>query len=61
MNVEYGTVVESMVTDTRGEGIMYATIKGYEPWAGDLEKRSVGGIVSTSPYEYTTQAQRFYP
>ncbi|MFT5695985.1 MAG: GTP-binding protein, partial [Myxococcota bacterium] len=35
------------LTDTRGEGIMYATLKGYEPWAGDLEKRSVGALVST--------------
>jgi GTP-binding protein len=41
------------LTDTRGEGIMYATIKGYEPWAGDLEKRSVGGIVSTDQGQTT--------
>ncbi len=35
------------LTDTRGEGVLYTTVKGYEPWAGDLEKRSVGGIVAT--------------
>ena len=35
------------LTDTRGEGVMYATIRGYEPWSGDLENRPVGGIVAT--------------
>ena len=41
------------LTDTRGEGVMYATLKGYEPWVGDLEKRSVGGIVSTDQGQTT--------
>ncbi|MCH7866594.1 MAG: translational GTPase TypA [Myxococcales bacterium] len=41
------------LTDTRGEGIMYATLDGYEPWAGDLAKRSVGGIVSTDQGQTT--------
>ena len=41
------------LTDTRGEGIMYATIKGYEPWAGDLEQRSIGGIVATDQGQTT--------
>ncbi len=41
------------LTDTRGEGIMYATLKGYEPWVGELERRSVGGIVSTDQGQVT--------
>ncbi len=35
------------LTDTRGEGILYTTVKGYEPWVGELEKRTVGAIVAT--------------
>lgn len=41
------------LTDTRGEGVMYAILEGYEPWAGDLEKRAVGGIVSTDQGQTT--------
>ncbi len=43
------------LTDTRGEGILHRTIRGYEPFAGALEGRGVGAIVSsetgkTTPY-----------
>jgi GTP-binding protein len=36
------------LSDTRGDGILYRTVSGYEPWAGDLSRRSVGAVVSTS-------------
>ncbi len=43
------------LTDTRGEGILHRTVKGYEPYAGDLDGRGVGAIVAsqdgkTTPY-----------
>ena len=43
------------LTDTRGEGILHRTVRGYEPYAGELEGRGVGAIVSsetgkTTPY-----------
>ncbi len=43
------------LTDTRGEGIMNRTVRGYEPYSGDLEDRPVGALVSsetgkTTPY-----------
>ncbi len=43
------------LTDTRGEGILHRTVKGYEPHAGPLEGRQVGAIVAseagkTTPY-----------
>jgi GTP-binding protein len=37
------------LSDTRGEGILYNTVRGYEPWAGDLSPRGVGAIVATEP------------
>ena len=36
------------LSDTRGEGILYRTVSGYEPWAGDLSHRGFGAVVSTS-------------
>ena len=36
------------LSDTRGDGILYRTVSGYEPWAGDLSHRGVGAVVSTS-------------
>jgi len=36
------------LSDTRGEGILYRTVSGYEPWVGDLSHRGVGAVVSTS-------------
>jgi len=41
------------LTDTRGEGVMYSTVRGYEPWVGELEKRAVGGIVATDQGQTT--------
>ncbi len=35
------------LTDTRGEGVLHRTVRGYEPWAGDLSSRGVGAIVAT--------------
>jgi GTP-binding protein len=37
------------LSDTRGEGILYNTVRGYEPWAGDISPRGVGAIVVTEP------------
>jgi GTP-binding protein len=41
------------LTDTRGEGIMYATLDGYEPWVGEIGKRTVGAIVATDQGQTT--------
>ena len=43
------------LTDTRGEGILSRTVRGYEPFTGTLEERPVGAIVAsqtgkTTPY-----------
>ncbi|MEE9281649.1 MAG: translational GTPase TypA [Myxococcota bacterium] len=43
------------LSDTRGEGVLYHTVRGYEPYAGDLARRGVGAIVAseagqTTPY-----------
>jgi len=35
------------LTDTRGEGILYRTVQGFEPFAGDLPGRTVGPVVCT--------------
>src|SRR3989338_6604097 len=32
--------------DTRGEGIMASQGLGFRPWSGDIEKRSVGSMIS---------------
>ncbi len=44
------------MTDTRGEGILNTTVRGYEPWVGDMAKRSVGGIVATDQGQTTPYA-----
>ncbi len=43
------------LSDTRGEGVLHRTVRGYEPYAGDLGRRGVGAIVAsesgqTTPY-----------
>ena len=43
------------LTDTRGEGVLHRTVRGYEPHAGPLASRQNGAIVSsetgqTTPY-----------
>ena len=35
------------LSDTRGEGVIYRTVQGYEPWTGELAVRGVGAIVAT--------------
>jgi GTP-binding protein len=44
------------LSDTRGEGILHRTVRGYEPWSGDLPTRSVGAIVATEGNETTAYA-----
>lgn len=34
------------LTDTKGEGIMYHSFKGYEPFVGDIETRNRGALVA---------------
>ena len=35
------------LSDTRGEGVLHRTVRGYEPWAGDLATRGFGALVAT--------------
>ncbi len=44
------------LTHTRGEGVLYRTVRDYEPWAGDLEGRSVGAIVASEAGQTTGHA-----
>ena len=44
------------LSDTRGEGVLYRSVSGYEPFAGELERRSVGGIVATETSRSTAHA-----
>ncbi len=51
------------LSDTRGEGVLHRTVRGYEPWAGDLEGRGLGAIVAsgagrTTPYSLFGIQQR---
>ena len=39
------------LTDTRGSGIMNRLFSGYEPWAGQLEGRRNGSLISSEPGE----------
>ena len=33
------------LTDTRGEGVLHRTVRGYEPLAGELPRRGLGAVV----------------
>jgi GTP-binding protein len=44
------------LSDTRGEGILHRTVRGYEPFAGELSGRSVGAIVASEAGKTTTYA-----
>ena len=44
------------LSDTRGEGVLHRTVRGYEPWAGDLSSRGVGAIVATDPGKTTAHS-----
>ena len=35
------------LSDTRGEGVMHRSVRGYEPWVGDLPGRGIGAIIAT--------------
>ena len=39
------------LTDTRGTGIMNRLFHGYQPWAGPMEGRRNGSLISTEPGE----------
>ena len=44
------------LSDTRGEGVLHRTVRGYEPYAGDLARRGVGAIVATELGQTTPYA-----
>jgi GTP-binding protein len=44
------------LSDTRGDGILHRTVRGFEPWAGDVESRGVGAIVATEAGQTTAYA-----
>ncbi len=44
------------LSDTRGEGALHRTVRGYEPWAGDLPGRGVGAIVASDTGSTTAHA-----
>ena len=44
------------LSDTRGEGILYRSVSGYEPFAGDLAGRGVGSIVASEAGKSTPHA-----
>jgi GTP-binding protein len=44
------------LTDTRGEGVLHRTVRGYEAWAGDLSSRGVGAVIATDPGRSTAHA-----
>jgi len=44
------------LSDTRGEGLLYRTVSGYEPFAGELEGRGFGSIVASDSGRATPHA-----
>jgi GTP-binding protein len=44
------------LSDTRGEGVLHRTVRGYEPWTGDLPGRGVGAIVASEAGQTTAHA-----
>ena len=44
------------LSDTRGEGVLYRTVSGYEPFAGQLEGRGFGSIVASETGRSTPHA-----
>ena len=44
------------LSDTRGEGVLYRSVKGYEIFAGEVEGRGVGAIVATQEGRATAHA-----
>ena len=44
------------LSDTRGEGVMHRSVRGYEPWVGDLPGRGIGAIIATEAGRTTAHA-----
>jgi GTP-binding protein len=44
------------LSDTRGDGVLHRTVRGYEPWAGDLSGRNVGAIIASETGQTTAHA-----
>ncbi|MGE4652874.1 MAG: translational GTPase TypA [Myxococcota bacterium] len=44
------------LSDTRGEGVMHRSVRGYEPWVGDLPGRAIGAIIATEAGRTTAHA-----
>jgi GTP-binding protein len=44
------------LSDTRGEGVLHRTVRGYEPFVGELPRRPVGAIVASETGRTTTYA-----
>jgi GTP-binding protein len=44
------------LSETRGEGVMYRTVTGYEPHAGAMAGRPVGALIATEPGKTTPYA-----
>jgi len=44
------------LSDSRGEGVLYRSVIGYEPFAGDLGGRKVGAIVASESGRATPHA-----
>jgi GTP-binding protein len=44
------------LTDTRGEGVLYRSVRGYEPFTGELPRRKVGAIVASESGRTTAYA-----
>ncbi len=44
------------LSDTRGEGVLHRTVRGFEPWTGSFSGRGVGAIVATEAGQTTAYA-----
>jgi GTP-binding protein len=44
------------LTDTRGEGVLHRTVRGYEPHSGELQTRTLGAIVASDAGKTTAHA-----
>ncbi|MBW2281508.1 MAG: translational GTPase TypA [Deltaproteobacteria bacterium] len=44
------------LTDTRGDGVLHRTVRGYEPHTGELQSRTLGAIVASEAGKTTAHA-----
>jgi len=44
------------LSDTRGEGVLHRTVRGYEPYAGDLPRRGFGAMIASEGGRTTAHA-----